>query len=105
MLLIPSLANMYNKPWQASSSSLKTPYTLQYQTLVEVRIFGCKQLTVVVDNVMSNGDVVSEEMTEKDERVKGTRELIPAFMKLKCVEMTAVRTAEETNMMTDYSLQ
>lgn len=74
-----------------------SPYTLQYQTPVEIRILGCRQLTVVVDNVMSNGDVGSEEMMEKYERAKGTRELIAVFMKLKCVEMMAVRTAGEKN--------
>ena len=74
---------------------LLSPYTVQYQTLVEIRILGCRQLTVVVDNVMTNGDVGSEEMMEKYERDKGTRELIAAFMKLQCVEVMADRIAGE----------
>ncbi|CAG7939257.1 unnamed protein product [Penicillium salamii] len=52
---------------------------------------------IIVDNVVRNGMVVSAEEAEKDDRVKGTRELIDVIGKLKGIEATAIQTVGEKN--------
>lgn len=56
-----------------------------------------KQAVIVVDNVVRDGKVVSAEEAAKDDRIKGTRELIAAIGKMKGVEATAIQTVGEKN--------
>jgi predicted O-methyltransferase YrrM len=52
---------------------------------------------IIVDNVVRDGKVASAEEAEKDDRVKGTRELVEAIGKLENVEATAIQTVGEKN--------
>lgn len=52
---------------------------------------------IIVDNVVRDGRVASAEEADKDDRVKGTRELIEAIGKLEGVEATAIQTVGEKN--------
>lgn len=56
-----------------------------------------ERAVIVVDNVVRNGTVVSEEAAETDDRVRGTRELIEAIGKMEGVEATAIQTVGEKN--------
>lgn len=52
---------------------------------------------IVVDNVVRNGKVSSAEEAEKDDRIKGTRDLVEAIGKLETVDATAIQTVGEKN--------
>ncbi|KAJ5537108.1 S-adenosyl-L-methionine-dependent methyltransferase [Penicillium frequentans] len=56
-----------------------------------------ERAVIIVDNVVRDGKVASAEEAKKDDRVKGTRELIEGIGKLEGVEATAIQTVGEKN--------
>ncbi|KAJ5993323.1 S-adenosyl-L-methionine-dependent methyltransferase [Penicillium sp. IBT 35674x] len=56
-----------------------------------------ERAVIIVDNVVRDGRVASAEEAEKDDRVKGTRDLIEGIGEMKDIEATAIQTVGEKN--------